>query len=135
MSRQNEISDAINSLWAGYIEKIVFDICNFQIQLKIIIYKTDGPEEHVLIFEGVSSFFFANQVGDNRFNIDPWEKAELSEIYYFEKPCNLVEHNSDKPGTLQYFSEPNFYLEIWSSAFMIEAKAITLDGIRHIARE
>jgi hypothetical protein len=132
MNTQNRISDAVNSLWASFIEKIGFDICNLRIQFNLVFRRTEEIEKHELIFEGVSSFFFVNGEGDRRFNTSQWENAELSEIYYFEKPSDLIRHTNDKPNMPQYISEPNFYLEIWGAVFMIEAKAIILDGSRYI---
>ena len=80
-----------------------------------------------MIFEGVSAFFFANGAGDARFKTQSWERAELSEAHFYNTPPHHLKHLDDKKGRPSYEAHPNFYLEIWSTAFLIEAKGITID--------
>jgi hypothetical protein len=132
MSNYTEIAQAIAPLWASFIERIEFDILNLRMSLHLVAYESNTIEKHSMIFDGVSSFFFVNGEGESRFNTEQWENAELSEIHYFDPPQDSIKHTSNKAGTPQFMAEPRFYLEIWSSVLMIEAKVITVDGTSYV---
>lgn len=135
MNDANSVSSALNTMWASIIRRIEVDLPNHRIMLTLETQTAAGKiHEHRLVFEEVSSFFFANAEGERRFNLAAWESAELSEAYFFADPQDHILHKSDKPGTECYESDPNFYLEIWDSALMIEAGAISLDGQVYRAR-
>jgi hypothetical protein len=135
MNTDNQINIAIGFLWASFIENINFDLWNLQISFDLLIYEADNARKHKLVFDSVSSFFFVNGEGDTRFNGHQWENAELSEIHYFKTPMDHIKHKSDKVGTPQFATEPNFYIEIWDTVLMIEAKAIVVDNIKYVVIE
>lgn len=132
MNKENRISKALDPLWASFIEKVDIDILNLRITFDLVLYFSDNAiQRHKLVFDNVSSYFFVNGEGDARYNTEKWDNAELSEIYYFERSQDHILHKNDKEGTPNYVSNPNFHLEIWGAAFMIEAKTITVDGIQY----
>jgi hypothetical protein len=129
-----KLEEAIGNLWASYIDNIDIDLPNMKISFALVFNLSNQYTiKHSLVFEGVSSFFFVNGEGDARLKLDRWENAELSEIYYFKKSRDHIFHKHDKNGTPQYVAHPNFHLEIWSTAFLIEAKNVIVDEIRYPA--
>jgi hypothetical protein len=129
-----DIDDVIGQFEAGYINKIDFDIFSHTISIDVDIFLNETDKEpHKLIFEGVSAFFFDNGAHERRFQLLPWEKAEISEIHYYKKSENRISFNSEKPDFPSYVANVNYYIEIWSSLFLIEAKAVLVDGKRFIS--
>jgi hypothetical protein len=132
MDERSNIDNALRRVYAGYIEEFRVNLLQHQLSLTVAQYRTGyAPDYHQLVFDGVSAFLFVEGEGEWRFNLVEWERAEISEVYYFHEPNDHVRYTQDKKGRPQYEAHPNFYLEIWSSPLLVEAKAIILDGIRY----
>jgi hypothetical protein len=128
------VETIIGDFWASLIEKINIDVCDHKIFLDLASYN-DGKEwiKHQIIFEGVTAFFFVNGLNEKRFITQTWENAEISEFHYFENPEDQISYCSGKSGIPKYEANINFYIEIWSSLFLIEAKTIIIDGVRYLS--
>ena len=132
MKERSNIDNALRMVYAGYIEEFRVNLLQHQLFLTVAQDRTGhAPDYHQLVFDGVSSFFFIQGEGERRFNLLEWERAELSEVYYFHEPNDHIRYTTDKEGRPQYEAHPNFYLEIWTSPLLVEAKAIVLDGMRY----
>ncbi len=125
------ISDALATVYAGYIEDFQVNLFERQLSFSVVHHRGNDVTRQQLVFDRVSAFYFANGPEEWRFNFVAWERAEISEIYYFENPINHMECLSEKKGIPRYHADPNFYLEIWDCPLFIEAQAIILDGVRY----
>ncbi|MEN6293937.1 MAG: hypothetical protein ABFD07_18210 [Methanobacterium sp.] len=130
--KNDDIDYIIGQFEASFIKKIDFDIFYRKISIDLVIYKGEIIEKHCIVFENVSAFFFENNTTERRFNVLPWENAMISEIHYFEKPEDRIIYHSDKPDFPEYIANVNYFIEIWSSLFLIEAKSIVVDGIKYM---
>ena len=133
----NRIVDVLEVVQEGKVEKINLDICLHQISINISKkHPSDNyAEKHYqLDFEGVSAFFFCNEQGDKRFNTEEWSWAELSGAH-FQEPDDDNKIHIEYIKSKEYIAVPNFYLELWSSLFGIEASAVVVDGVRYKARD
>ncbi len=132
----DDIENALGNLWASFVENIAIDVCRSRITIDLAFYYTGKqPEKHQIVFEEVSAFFFVDEVTRRRSNVVPWENAELSEAHFFYPARDHIVHRNDKKGTHNYSSEPNFYLELWSAPFLIEAKCVNIDGTEYTAMD
>jgi hypothetical protein len=113
------------------IENIIFDIFKHSLTINIKVFEN---QKHKLLFEGVSAFFFANDIKNRRFNITDWENAELSEIHYITTMDDLITYKNEIEGFPEYEASANFFIEIWNSIFLIEAKVINIDDEKYIVR-
>jgi len=136
--RSNEIQSALLKLWSSGLEKIDMDIHGLQLSIDLI---TGSPKDmaktpHRVVFEGVSAFFFSNGEGEDRFTTEKRNWVEMTELDYYGRDRGDQMHLSyyfDKPNTPGYSANPNFYLEMWGSILVVEAKEVIIDGIRYTA--
>lgn len=127
----NQLEEELNALWDGIIEKMDFDILGHTIRLNtkaVIDDKT--TKRYTIVFSGVSSFYFIENTGTERFNLSqpsPGDFLELSMVVYYKKGVGKIGINPDKTWTEQWHSSANFALELWSSILFIEAHSVTIN--------
>lgn len=119
----------LGKFWGSYINSFTVDFCTLELLLGLDIHQNNSTTRHTIVFQHVSAFFFVNGKGEKRLETGQWASAELSEIYYNKHPIDHVFHKHDKTGTPQYSADFNFYLEIWSTVLLIEAKTVIIDGV------
>jgi hypothetical protein len=127
--KNNNLNQVLGSFEASYIQKLDVDLLNKKISLTVLRYNNENPENHAIVFRGVSAFYFSNGSGDLRFNTEPWELIELSGIGYYQPSRDHITCINDTPGTLPRNSDPNFNLDIWGTVFLIEAKEVVIDDV------
>jgi hypothetical protein len=121
------LKSKLNKLWSGIITNFNFDLCAHTLSFDVTLERT-GRRKHKVVFEGVSSFYFVSGLGERRFEMDKWDYAELSEIYYNASPTDKIAHTRT---TAEYVTQDqscaNFIIEIWSSTLFVEAESIKID--------
>jgi hypothetical protein len=126
-----ELQEQLNSLWAGVVEQLQFDILNHKITFHIKV-NNGIVQKSELIFKEVSAYYFIENSGDERLNLiepDDGDYLELTSIDYYENGVGLVSIQSSSIDWVeQYYSSANFVLELWSSMLLIEAKSVTING-------
>lgn len=130
----SDIDTILGQFEGSYIHKIDIDLFCHTISISVKNIESKSVEYHQMIFEDVAAFYFQNNVTSRRTNLEKWENAEISEIHYYEKSENLIQFISEKPNFPDYSAKINFYLEIWVSLLLIEAKSIVIDGKRFLTR-
>jgi hypothetical protein len=135
MVDERSITSALNHFWASIIEKFEINPFLYQISIDLKIFSSESiSENHNVVFKGVSSFCFINDKGEERFKMPEWENTELSEIYFSNQPTDHITYQDEKIDTRHFSADPNFYLEMWSSVFLIEAKEIVIDSVHYQVR-
>ncbi len=130
--QENDIDNLIGHFEGYIIEKIDFDYFLHKISINIKTDSGDGVyEQHFMIFEDVSAYFYEYDVFERRLNVQQWKVAEISEIHYYSNPEDMISFLCRKPGFPLYQAFVNFYIEIWNSVLLIEAKTINIDGIQY----
>lgn len=124
----NNLVTLLNGFWASKINNFNINLNEMSISISIEINETDIVSNHTLVFDGVVSFFYKNNDLLKQKPPFSWEYAELSEIYFLPKGSHTIKHHQVKGEAPQYSANPNFFLEIWSSALFIDAKRLTIDG-------
>jgi len=129
---EKELRSKLGIYWASVIRKFDLDLLRKRITLEVETVDGGLRQNHSLMFSDVVSFFFAkySALGNGGIPI-PYEEGdylELSEIYYSKDAMGLIKVVSDEQVFQNYGGYPNFYLEIWSDALLIEAYKVTIDG-------
>jgi hypothetical protein len=126
-----DLETELANLWASIIRGLNIDLCKHCLSLDLAKYKTDDIDETVtLVFTGVSAFYFVNDSGQKRLITNDWEKAEISEMHYLNDGLDKVAYKNSKLNMPSVEANVNFYIEIWSSLLLIEAKAVEINGIK-----
>lgn len=129
--RESELQNKLNELWGGVIEFFEVDILNNSISLSIKVIDNGQENKYNLVFNRVSSYYFVHDSGEQRYNLfDPEEGdyLELTSIDYYKGGLNIKLESLTEDWVKQYYSNPNFVLEIWSSMLFIEAKSVIING-------
>jgi elongation factor P hydroxylase len=130
----NDLKNAIGYFEASVVEKFNIDLLAKKISLKVVINNNEKVENHEIIFQGVSAFYFSNGQGDARFNLYNWDSIEISDIGYYEQPKDHITCMHGELGTHLNNSDPNFNLDIWGTLFLIEAQEVIIDNVIYQAR-
>lgn len=127
-----ELIKNINSLWAGIIKRIEFNLLKHSIFLEIEVVENGRDFSFNVLFEDVSSHFYSNSEGVERLQISSYDEGdylELTSIHYFEEGIGHIWIESQKENWANnWFASANFVLEIWSSYLFIEAKSLSING-------
>lgn len=131
----NEVLDAkLGHLWSGVIKHFAVDLWRHQITLDVELSPGGLVERHKLVFDRVAAFYYVADEGSHRHeprNIDVAEGdiLEASEVGYVgQRPPLIQIVRTSKEGLPNWPSTPNFYIEMHSSVFMIEADSVKIDG-------
>ncbi|MEM1504797.1 hypothetical protein RG959_15425 [Domibacillus sp. 8LH] len=120
------LQDCLNSLWANIIEKMDTDIFSHTIAFQTKEIEHETVHNHQLRFEQVSSFYFLEGAGKERFHLLETEEdnyLELTSIHYYPEGIGSISIQSEKEEwAKQYLSSANFPIEIWGSILFVEAK-------------
>jgi hypothetical protein len=125
--KNNDLQLVLGIFEASYIRNFRVDLFNKKIILDITVYEVNKEENHKIIFQDVSVFYFSNGSGEQRFNTEKWDLMELSDIGYYKPSKDHINYINDTHGTLPHTSNPNFNLDIWGTVFLIEAKEVIID--------
>lgn len=130
-----ELEHAIASLEATYIKELKIDLFTNTIFVSTLTQYDDqqNPVNHEVTFRQVSAVYFSNGPENRRFNVKALDLIEISDVEYHNPPKNHITCVHDKPGIPHYNSDPNFRLELWSAALLIEAEEVVVDGILYQA--
>lgn len=130
--KTDNLVEVLERIYSYQISSLEFDILRNRIEINAYITPNDIKKELQIIFMGVSSFYFVENIGENRFRlIDPElnEYLELTSIGYYPKGIGKTLVNLPKERWAElYYSNPNLALEIWSSMLLIEARNIIING-------
>lgn len=128
----SELIETLNLLWAGTIKRIDFNLLKHSISLEIEVIENASVLKYEVIFEGVSAYFFSNNEGDERLQIEPYDEGdylELTSIHYIKEGIgNIIIESQREKWTKNWYASANFVLEIWSSYLFIEAKSLSVNG-------
>lgn len=126
-----QIKECLNDLWANVIDDINIDVYNHRIVFTTRANDIGIVKNYKLTFEQVSSFYFLENAGEDRYNqFEPEEDdyLELTSINYHPQGVGLISINSKTDDWVkQYISNANFSLEIWSSMLFVEAKRVLIN--------
>ena len=126
------VQNAIDKLWASVIESMSMDLLRSEITFKLKYYYYDKWTHYTLTLSGVSSFYFANDNGEDRFRIIEYENGdilELTSMTYYPNGIGKIGIKDGFPWTKQLYSSANFSLEIWQRNLLIEAKQIEIVNV------
>jgi hypothetical protein len=130
----DDLKKAISYFEASVVQRFNIDLLAKKIILNVVINNDVKVENHEIIFQGVSAFYFSNGQGDSRFNLHTWESIEISDIGYYEQPKDHITCMHGELGTHLNNSDPNFNLDIWGTLFLIEAQEVKIDNVVYQAR-
>ncbi len=127
------LENLLNSLWANVVEQQSIDIFNHKIMFRTKLIENGSIMRYKVMFEGVSSFYFLENTGDDRFNSHEPEEddyLELTSIDYHPNGIGLISVQSKTEEWVQkYIANANFSLELWNAMLFIEAKKITINDL------
>ncbi len=132
LSLRNEL----NKLEEGRILNLAFDILYHSINLKVKVYQLEEKfETFNVIFSHVSSFYFVNDIGEERFNMwepDPDDTKELTSIGYYKSGIGNIKVIAHKGiegenWANYWYSSANFALDLLVGVLFIEARSITIN--------
>ncbi|MBI6871806.1 hypothetical protein I6U51_03680 [Clostridium aciditolerans] len=121
----------LNELWDGTIEKFNVDILRNTLSFKLKVIANEVSKEFNLIFKGVSSFYFIEDIGEKRYNLNKYDNndyMELTSIDYYEKGIGKITIDSlSEDWATQWKSSANFTIELWNSILFLEAKCVVIN--------
>ncbi len=127
----DDLEEQLNNLEYGKIDNLNFDILRHSIVLDFKIYvSTNNFEIFKLAFLNVSSFYFVEDSGSDRFKLripDPGDYEEFTSISYYRNGIGKISIQSSD-DFLTWYSSANFAIEIWNSLLFIECKSISING-------
>lgn len=127
-----QLKGYLDNLWANVIEEMNIDVFNHSITIATKVIDNGKTTNNQLTFEEVSSFYFIEGTGDERFNLlAPEEDSylELTSIDYHPKGVGVISVKSKSENWVkQYISNSNFSIEIRSSMLFVEAKRLVING-------
>lgn len=122
----------LDNLWANVIDEMNIDVFNHRITFTTRAIDSGIITNYQLTFEEVSSFYFVEGTGEERFKLlEPEVDSylELTSIDYHPKGIGLISVMSKTEEWVnQYISNSNFTLEIWNSMLFVEAKRVVING-------
>lgn len=125
------LKEILNDLWANVINEINIDVFNHRIVFNTRAIDKEKVTNYKLSFEQVSSFYFVENIGEERFNLLEWDKncyLELTSIAYHPKGIGLISIKSKTEAWVkQYISNANFSIEIWNSMLFVETKQVVIN--------
>ncbi|KAA3646150.1 MAG: hypothetical protein DWQ07_07960 [Chloroflexi bacterium] len=122
---KNQLQSKLDQLWGSTVTKLDIDIILHKITLNLHLIRSVGVEEfHSVEFHNVSSYYYAYDMGENRYKAPIREFLELTEIAMVDD--DVIRHSNKK--NLNYNSQPNFWLGFWTSILLIEAKTIKINN-------
>lgn len=126
------LKENLDDLWANVIDTMDIDVFNHRIVFDTRAIDNGIVTNYKLTFEKVSSFYFTEDAGENRFNLlEPDEESylELTSIDYHPKGIGLISIKSKTEDWVkQYISNANFSIEIWNAILFVEAKRVIING-------
>ncbi len=124
------ISKKLYPFWAAEIVLLDVNITKkHRILIDTILHSSEGDQNNTIIFEEVVSFYFINNQREWRHNVGDIEYAEITEIYYLPEEDNCgFEKILIENSTTDYSSFANFWIEMYSSVLVIEAKKLIING-------
>jgi hypothetical protein len=128
--KAKKIQNLLNGLWYGKITNASFNLLLRHIDFSISVSDNALQKQHNLKFEGVSSYYFINNMKQSRFDIFPYEEGdylELTSISYKDKGIGNFRSVSNEEWLRVWYSNANFVIEIWSSILFIEANKVVID--------
>ena len=127
-----QLKGYLEDLWANVIDNLNIDVMNHKISLTTRAIDDSKVTYYQLSFEEVSSFYFIENSGEERFNLFELEEdsyLELTSIDYHPKGIGLISIKSKTDHWVkQYISNSNFSIEIWNSMLFVEAKRVVING-------
>ncbi len=129
-SRQLQAS--LDRLWAGIVKDLHFDPLANRITFSIRVIREGRSSEHSLVFEGVASFHYVNNVAERRLDlypVEPDDYLELTSVWYEPKGVgHVVITSGTDPWTQQWWASANFFIEMWNHILIIEASRVIIDS-------
>lgn len=124
-----ELSNILSTLEGAIIEKFVIDLITHQVIINTNTVINGTEEKHSLIFDGVSAYYYVGNSGEWRFNPTTRDHIEITDILFVgDREIKIKQMNTKQKNKPEYSTYANFWLDIWESVLMIEAKQITIDG-------
>ncbi|MDR7073212.1 YxiG family protein [Fictibacillus barbaricus] len=127
----NTLKEYLNDLWANVIDDMKIDVVSHSILFKTKAIDGEKITKYIVGFEEVSSFYFLEDSGENRYNLigrDQDNYLELTSIEFHPKGIGIISIDSKSENWVkQYVSNSNFSIEIWNSMLFIEAKRIVIN--------
>lgn len=130
---EDQLTALLNELWASTIKKYDFNILKNTISFELKTIDMGHEAHHQLIFEGVSAWYYVENIGARRFITKDDEDyyLELTSIDFYKRGIGEIKPWSiSEEWANQYYANANFALEIWSSLLLIEAKSVVINGNR-----
>jgi hypothetical protein len=122
----------LDNLWANVIDEINIDVFNHRITFSTKAIDNGTITNYQLTFEEVSSFYFVEGTGEDRFNLlEPEEDSylELTTIDYHPNGIGSITVKSKtEEWVKRYISNSNFTIEIWNSMLFVEAERLVING-------
>ncbi|MBP3041773.1 hypothetical protein J9303_20230 [Bacillaceae bacterium Marseille-Q3522] len=133
---EDRFNDLLNEMWAAVIDTYEFDILKNTIRFELKTIDNGYENKIKLIFEGVSAWYFVENIGEERHNTkdkaEDDDYLELTSIDYYKGGIGEIKPLSvDEEWVLQYYSNANFALEIWNALLLIEAKSVIINGSKY----
>ncbi|KEZ47212.1 hypothetical protein GS18_0220420 [Metabacillus indicus] len=128
----NLLKEYLDELWANVIDEM-----NINVFDRTIVFTTRAIDDgmvtnHKIIFEQVSSFYFLENTGDDRYKLfERGEESylELTSIDFHPKGIGLISIDSKTYDWVkQYISNANFTIEIWDSMLFVETKRVVINN-------
>lgn len=123
-----KIDEILGKLWESTIISFQFDFSLHQLKLELFAVVSGKQSTYTVIFSGITAFFFVNDKGERRFDISPWNYAELSEIYHIDHSEVQIHAITTEKGFYPHSVNPNIFIESWSSNLFLEAKSVSING-------
>lgn len=109
------IQDKLNSLYGSEIKSIYFDFRNNEINIDILVYERDVPEEFQLKFGEVSKYELEKDWAK-----DKWEVIGIAEIFYLPEIGRKVSIDNEKKSKFNFMIDGDgFVLFIYASILSI----------------
>lgn len=133
---EKTLVQVLDQLTFSTIKKHDIDFLRNTISFELLsIENAKESNRFTVVFDGVSSLFYVNDSGEDRFQFPPfekkWSRLELSDINYCERTYRdqiriVSDHNEE--WAAQFNSEANFLIEMDNAVLLIEAQSIIING-------
>ena len=128
----NLLKEYLDELWANVIDEMNINVFERTIVFTIRAIDDGMVTNHKIIFEQVSSFYFLENTGDDRYKLfERGEESylELTSIDFHPKGIGLISIDSKTDDWVkQYISNANFTIEIWDSMLFVETKRVVINN-------
>lgn len=125
----DNLSHVLDNFWCSQLTIEKIDLCNKKIQMVIKTIENDITKTYNILLINVSTFYWMNNQGDNRKNINTWDFLELESVTV----CSNVKMNiAGDDWDNGFYAKPNLIFEIWNSALYVKAEEIINERVYKI---